>query len=183
MRQSEREREAEQECRAMALVCHTGLACRAWGAQTRTRDGKGKEDRGRGSCKLVERFAHNAQAGQHNSRSITKKWTAMAAQTTTKQVAENSAESALLEALIGVQGRGRSASKQQLQVSQYLHFPNSLFCSLWRSSRQFCNKRSQDLYSRFLSFCQFSPLLHFFHFRKLQRRWAHLKQRAVYQTL
>ncbi|CAK9864915.1 unnamed protein product [Sphagnum jensenii] len=99
----------------MALVCHTGLACRAWGAQTSTRDGRGKEDRGRGSCKLVERFAHNAQAGQHNSRSITKKWTAMAAQTTTKQVAENSAESALLEALIGVQGRGRSASKQQLQ--------------------------------------------------------------------
>ena len=35
---------------------------------------------------------------------------------TTQEVAENSAEAALVEALIGVQGRGRAASKQQLQV-------------------------------------------------------------------
>lgn len=34
----------------------------------------------------------------------------------TQQVAENSGEAALVEALIGVQGRGRSASSRQLQV-------------------------------------------------------------------
>lgn len=48
------------------------------------------------------------------------KITAMVAPAT-QQVAENSGETALVEALIGVQGRGRSASSKQLQV-----FRNSL---------------------------------------------------------
>jgi hypothetical protein len=97
----------------LGLACQAGLAIQQLHKDNRGRPHSraSSEFYGDRSCNFKEVVRHCAVS--HRQQRV--KVVAMVAPAT-QQVAENSGEAALVEALVGVQGRGRSASARQLQV-------------------------------------------------------------------
>lgn len=96
----------------LGLACQAGLAIQQLHKDNRGRPHSraSSEFYGDRSCNFKEVVRHCAVS--HRQQRV--KVVAMVAPAT-QQVAENSGEAALVEALVGVQGRGRSASARQLQ--------------------------------------------------------------------